>query len=150
MTRLKRTDSEDPDFIGLVRHLDADLAQRDGAEHAFYAQFNKIDKIRYVVVAYEDEKPVGCGAIKEYAPGTMEVKRMYVTPESRGKGIAGKILSELESWARELAYTTCVLETGKKQPEAIGLYQKHGYEVIPNYGQYAGVENSVCFKKEVK
>jgi len=150
MMYLIRTDSEDPDFINLVRHLDADLAERDGAEHAFYAQFNKIDKIRYAVVAYEDEKPVGCGAIKEYAPDAMEVKRMYVTPEKRGKGIAVKILSELENWARELAYTTCVLETGQKQPEAIGLYQKHGYEVIPNYGQYAGVENSVCFKKVVK
>ena len=150
MIYLKRTDSEDLDFINLVRHLDADLAERDGAEHAFYAQFNKIDKIRYVVLAYEGERPVGCGAIKEYTPDTMEVKRMYVAPECRGKGIAGNILSELESWAGELAYTTCVLETGKKQPEAIKLYQKHGYEVIPNYGQYAGIENSLCFKKDVQ
>lgn len=149
MIALKRTNSEDPDFIKLVWLLDADLARRDGEEHAFYAQFNKIDKIRYVVLAYEEEKAVGCGAIKEHGPDTMEVKRMYVAPESRGKGVAGRILTELESWATDLGYTACVLETGKKQPEAIALYQKYGYQVIDNYGQYTGVENSVCFRKQV-
>ena len=149
MIKLKRTDSAHQDFIALVRALDADLARRDGSDHSFYAQFNKIDKIKYVVVTYEDGKPVGCGAIKEFAPGIMEVKRMYTLPESRGKGIATKVLDELEKWAAALGYEKCVLETGKKQQEAIGLYQKNGYRVIPNYGQYAGVENSVCFEKEV-
>lgn len=147
MTHLKRTDSEDPGFIALVKLLDADLAIRDGEEHAFYAQYNKIDKIKHVVLAYENGKPMGCGAIKEFEPGTMEVKRMYVLPEGRNKGIASRVLAELENWARELAYTRCILETGLKQPEAIGLYRKNGYQQIPNYGQYAGVENSVCFEK---
>lgn len=147
MTHLKRTDSDDREFIALVKLLDADLAIRDGEEHAFYAQYNKIDKIKHVVLAYESGKPMGCGAIKEFAAGTMEVKRMYVLPEARNKGIASQVLSELESWARELAYTRCILETGLKQPEAISLYSKNGYQQIPNYGQYAGVENSVCFEK---
>lgn len=147
MAHLKRTDFEDPDFIALVKLLDADLAVRDGEEHAFYAQYNKIDKIKHVVLAYENGKPLGCGAIKEFEPSTMEVKRMYVLPEGRNKGIASQVLAELESWARELAYTRCILETGLKQPEAIGLYRKNGYQQIPNYGQYAGVENSVCFEK---
>ena len=149
MIQIIRTDSENPDFIKLVKYLDADLAERDGDEHSFYAQFNKINKIKYAVVAYEDGIPLGCGAIKEYDPGTMEVKRMYVAPDSRGKGIATKILVELESWASELQYTKCILETGKKQPEAIQLYRKNRYKVIPNYGQYAEVENSVCFEKEL-
>jgi putative acetyltransferase len=149
MIALKRTDSDDPDFVALVKLLDADLAIRDGEEHAFYAQYNKIDKIKYVVLAYEHEKPLGCGAIKEYEPGTTEVKRMYVSPEGRNKGIASQLLSELENWARELSYTRCILETGLKQPEAIGLYKKNGYQQIPNYGQYAGVENSVCFEKKL-
>lgn len=147
MLHLIRTNSDHKDFINLVRHLDAELAERDGAEHAFYAQFNKIDKIKYVVVAYEDEKPVGCGAIKEFEPGTMEVKRMFVFPQFRGKGIAGKVLAELERWAAELSFNRCILETGLKQPEAIALYRKSRYSRIPNYGQYAGVENSVCFEK---
>ncbi|HAP36175.1 MAG TPA: GNAT family N-acetyltransferase [Bacteroidetes bacterium] len=142
-----RTTSDNPDFIELVKLLDADLAIRDGDDHSFYAQFNTIDAIKYAVVAYEDELPLGCGAIKEYDADTMEVKRMYVLPESRNRGIAGTILSDLEQWANELSYKKCILETGKKQPEAIALYIKHGYRVIPNYGQYAGVENSLCFDK---
>ena len=147
MLKLIRTDSDNPDFIELVKYLDADLAKKDGNEHSFYAQFNKIDKIKHAVVAYENDKPVSCGAIKEYAPDSMEVKRMYTLPESRGKGVATQVLKELEIWASELGYEKCILETGKRQPEAIQLYKKNGYEIIPNYGQYAGVDNSVCFEK---
>ena len=147
MITVRRTDSDNPDFIALVKLLDADLAKRDGADHSFYAQFNTIDKIKHTVVAYDDNKPVGCGAIKEFDPAAMEVKRMYTLPESRGKGIASTVLSELEKWAAELSYKRCVLETGKRQPEAIELYKKSGYRIIQNYGQYAGIENSVCFEK---
>jgi GNAT superfamily N-acetyltransferase len=147
---LLRTDSSHPDFIALVRQLDADLAIRDGDEHAFYAQFNKIDMIKHALVAYnETNEPVGCGAIKPFAADTMEVKRMWVEPAFRGKGIASEILKELENWARELGYQRCVLETGKKQVEAMHLYPKNGYRVIPNYGQYIGIENSVCFEKRL-
>jgi GNAT superfamily N-acetyltransferase len=147
MIDIRRTSSDNQDFIELVKLLDADLAKRDGEDHSFYSQFNKIDKIKYVLVAYENNIPVGCGAIKEYGADTMEVKRMYVRPESRKKGIAARILSQLELWAGELSYTRCILETGKKQPEAIELYKKNGYQIIPNYGQYAGIENSLCFEK---
>ena len=147
MLQLQRTDSTDPDFVNLVRALDAELTERDGSEHAFYAQYNKLDKIRHVVVAYQDGEPVACGAIKEFAPGVMEVKRMYTQPEHRGKGIAALVLAELERWAAELGYQRCVLETGKRQPEALALYGKSGYKLIPNYGQYVGVDNSVCFEK---
>lgn len=147
MINIVRTDSGNQDFVQLVKYLDADLALRDGEDHSFYAQFNKIDKIKHVVVAYEEQNPVGCGAIKEFQPNAMEVKRMFVFPEHRAKGIATKVLAELERWAAELGYEKCVLETGKKQPEAITLYSRKGYKVIPNYGQYAGVENSVCFEK---
>jgi putative acetyltransferase len=149
MIKLIRTNSDNPDFVALVRLLDAYLAVQDGEEHSFYDQFNKIAKIKYVVVAYADEKPMGCGAIKEFKAGTMEVKRMYVSPEGRNQGIATSVLAELEKWAAELSYTRCVLETGKRQPEAIALYEKNGYRQIPNYGQYTGVENSVCFEKKL-
>src|SRR6187431_1281124 len=149
MITIRRIDSDNPDFIALVKLLDADLAIRDGADHSFYSQFNKIDKIKHAIVAYVNSEPLGCGAIKEYSSTTMEVKRMYTSPNSRGKGIATTILKELETWANELGYKTCMLETGKKQPEAIELYKKNGYKIIPNYGQYAGVENSVCFEKEI-
>jgi GNAT superfamily N-acetyltransferase len=150
MLKLVRTNSDDLDFIQLVKLLDADLAIRDGEETAFYSQFNKINSIRYVVVAYEHGKPLGCGAIKEFDKKTMEVKRMYVSPDGRKKGIATKILAELEQWARDLSCEKCILETGKRQPEAIALYVKNGYALMSsNYGQYAGVANSLCFEKKI-
>lgn len=147
MTNLVRTDSDNTDFQKLVVLLDDDLQIRDGAEHLFYTQFNKIDKIRHVIVAYENGAAVGCSALKEYSQSVAEIKRMFVKSERRGRGVAKSILCELESWAGELGFTECILETGFNQPEAIGLYQKCGYEIIPNYGQYEGVENSVCMKK---
>jgi putative acetyltransferase len=150
MIRLFRTDSGNKDFIRLVKELDADLAERDGEEHSFYSQFNKVDMIRHVVVAYQNNIAISCGAIKEYDPKTMEVKRMFTSPENRGKGFAGIILHELENWSREMNFEKCILETGKRQAEAIRLYKKSGYDIIPNYGQYAGIENSVCFKKDLK
>ncbi len=147
--RVVRTDSRDSDFIELVKLLDADLTERDGKDHSFYAQFNKIDNIQHVVVAFDGRKAVGCGAIKRYSEDTMEVKRMYTLPEYRGRGVAKRVLAELETWAGEMSFRKCILETGKKQPEAIGLYSTRGYKVIPNYGQYATIENSVCFEKDL-
>ena len=149
MIHLIRTNSGNPDFNGLVRLLDQDLQVRDGAEHAFYAQFNKVSAIRYAVVAYRGDESVGCGAFKEFTGELVEIKRIFVQPAHREQGIAQAILAELEQWAQELHYTGCVLETGKIQPEAIRLYQKVNYQVISNYGQYAGVENSVCMQKEI-
>lgn len=146
---LIRVDSSQADFRELVALLDKDLAVRDGDEHAFYAQFNKVDTIREVVVAYQNNNPVGCGAIKPFSTTQAEVKRMYVHPDSRKQGIAAQILNELENWATEIGFSACVLETGKKQPEAIALYQKAGYQIIPNYGQYIGVDNSVCMLKQL-
>ena len=149
MLKLIRTNSNNIDFIQLVNQLDKELTIRDGDEHDFYDQFNKIDNIKYVVVAYENEKPVSCGAIKEFDVLTMEVKRMFTQEDARGKGIASKVLYELEKWAAELGYQKCILETGVRQPEAIRLYTKSGYELIENYGQYKGVENSRCFEKHI-
>ena len=147
MEKLIKTNSENPDFIDLVKLLDKELQKRDGDEHSFYAQYNKIDKIKNVVVAYYNDVAVGCGAIKEHTNDTMEVKRMFVKDEYRSKGIATKVLIELENWTKELGFSKCILETGLKQPEAIRLYKKNNYKVIPNYGQYAGVDNSVCMEK---
>ncbi len=147
MINIIRTDAVNPDFIYLVRLLNADLSIRDGEDHGFYMQYNKLESIKYVLVADENGEAVGCGAIREYAPGIMEVKRMFTHPDHRSKGIARKILSELEDWTRELKYEKCILETGIKQPEAIQVYQRSGYAITENYGQYKGVVNSVCFEK---
>ncbi len=149
MTTFTRTDSTNTDFIALVLLLDADLKIRDGDEHGFYDQFNKIDMIKNVIVCYMDAIAIGCGAFKQYNKDKVEIKRMFVQPAYRGHGIGLKILNELELWAAELNYAECILETGKKQPEAISLYQKAGYDIIKNYGQYENVENSVCMLKSI-
>lgn len=149
MIELVRTDSTNHNFVELVSLLDADLHVRDGDDHSFYAQFNKINAIRHVVVAYDNQLAVGCGAIKAYSSDTLEVKRMFVLPEFRGQGIARIVLAELEQWAAELGYASLILETGKAQPEAITLYTKSGYQVIPNFGQYENIENSICMRKPV-
>ena len=149
MRSFLKTNSSHPHFIELVKLLDADLAERDGADHSFYAQFNKINMIQHVIVAYEGDVPVACGAFKFFEDACVEIKRMYVLPQHRNKGIAAELLHALELWAKEEGNKTTVLETGLKQPEAIRLYEKSGYTRIPNYGQYAGVENSVCMKKDI-
>lgn len=149
MTTFVKTDAQNEDFQSLVMLLDADLLIRDGEIHHFYAQFNKVAFIKNVIVAYADDEAVGCGAIKMYDNQTMEVKRMFVKESHRNKGLAAKILVELEAWTKELGYQKCILETGNNQPEAIRLYQKCNYYSIPNYGQYAGVETSFCFEKVI-
>jgi len=147
MGRIIRTNSSNPDFIKLVALLDADLALRDGEDNAFYAQFNGIDVLKQCVVYYDNEIAIGCGALKSFDTNAMEVKRMYVNPDTRGKGIASLLLLELEKWTKELGYKHCILETGLRQPEAIALYKKNNYTIITNYPPYEGIENSVCFRK---
>ena len=145
--RSQRTNSEHKDFIELVRHLDNELAERDGSDHQFYDQFNKLENIKHVVIVYDNDIPLGCGAIKQQNNKTTEIKRMYTSPESRGMGIASSILCELEIWAAELGYSKCILETSIRLPEAIALYKKNGYTSNPNYGQYAEISDSRCFEK---
>jgi len=149
MTTTIRTTSENIDFQNLVVLLDEVLRIKDGEDHDFYAQHNTLDKINHVVVCYQDDVAICCGAFKKLDSNTVEIKRMFVHPDYRGKGIASAVLKELEIWASESNYTNCVLETGKNNPEAIALYHKSGYELIPNYGQYENIATSVCLKKSI-
>ncbi|MDQ2753022.1 MAG: GNAT family N-acetyltransferase [Bacteroidota bacterium] len=150
MIILQRTDSSNPDFINLVKQLDALLAAIDGEDHLFYNALNTLGSIKHAVIVYADNNPVACGAMKDFNSTAMEVKRMFTLPEWRGRGLASQVLNELEIWTKELGYPTCILETGNRQPEAIALYQKCGYRRIANYGQYEGIENSVCFEKRLQ
>ena len=149
MTIFERTDSDNKDFQTLVNLLDVELAVRDGDEHAFYSQFNITGNMRNVVICYMNRIPVACGSFREHEKRIAEIKRMFVLPAFRGKGIGYKVLKELEIWAAELDYSECILETGKNQPEAISLYKKSGYSLIANYGPYQSVDNSVCLLKSI-
>jgi len=150
MITIVRTTSDNEDFGNLVIQLDAYLRVLDGDDHEFYAQFNKTNLLKNALICYDNDLAVGIGAYKEYDAETAEIKRMYTLPEHRGKGIAKAILTELELWAKEENYKVAILETGYLQKDAIGLYQKLGYKVIDNFGQYIGVENSVCMQKNIK
>jgi putative acetyltransferase len=148
-THIKRTNSANKDFINLVKKLDAYLKITDGDEHDFYNQFNHIDVLKEVVIFYAEEVAVGCGAIKKFDDTSVEVKRMFVASEKRGLGVAQKIIHELETWSKEFGYKKCVLETGIRQVEAVKFYKKCDYKIIPNYGQYKNMENSICFEKQL-
>ena len=147
MFLLQRTDSYNVYFRELVAMLDTFLAERDGKDHAFYAQFNKLDNIKNTIVCFDDNEAFGCGAFKQYDETTVEIKRMFVKPSYRAKGAATKVLQELEKWAIENNFSSAILETVKNQPEAVALYKKNGYTIIPNFGQYKNVENSICMHK---
>lgn len=143
-----RTNSQNPDFINLVKYLDAYLKITDGDDHDFYNQFNGIDIIKFVVVVYLNNIPVGCGALKHFNDTSIEVKRMFVAENSRGLRIAQAVLGELEKWAKELGYKKCILETGERQVSAVKLYHNSKYNLMStNYGQYENVDNSLCFEK---
>jgi len=148
--KLIRTTSENPDFRKMVNALDEDLNLRNGDIQRQYDQYNQIDKIKHAIVIYFEENPIGCGCFKRFDDKTVEIKRMFVFPEMRGKKLAAKMLQELETWAIEEGFTSSVLETGRRQVEAQRLYSLAGYSVTENYGQYVGMEDSICYRKELK
>ena len=144
---LTQTNQASKDFQQLVALLDAELAIRDGDDHAFYHQFNGIESLDHVIVAYDNGQAVGCGAFKARNKQQVEIKRMFVLTAARKKGYATAILKALETWAAEIGFNEAILETGKAQIEALSFYPKQGYDEISNFPPYIGVENSVCFKK---
>ena len=149
MIRIKRTNSNDKDFPGLVRELDKDLRSRYGAEQEEFDKFNKIENLETVIIAYSNNEPVGCGCFKKFDTDSVEVKRMFVVPGHQRKGVGASILNELEKWADETGHRSMVLETGTRQLEAIDFYKKLGYQIIPNFSPYIGNVMSICMKKEL-
>lgn len=147
---LLRTTSENADFRRMVNALDEDLVLRNGETQKLYHQYNKIDHINHAVVVYAGNQPIGCGCFKRFDDVTVEVKRMFILPEMRGKQLAGQLLQQLETWAIEEGFTTAILETGVRQVEAIRLYTRSGYHLTENYGQYIGMEDSICYRKVLK
>jgi len=148
--KFKRTTSDDPDFRKLINALDEDLYQRNGEAQLKYRQYNHVDMIKNVVVVYVDGNAVGCGAFKKFDSESVEIKRMFVYPEMRGRQLAARMLQELETWAIEEGNIAAVLETGERQVEAVRLYTIAGYSLTENYGQYVGMEESICYRKVLK
>jgi GNAT superfamily N-acetyltransferase len=149
MITVKRTNPEDKDFQRLVEMLDTYLDEIGREAHCICEPSGKTDAVQFVIVAYSANEPVGCGAIREYSSDTVEIRRMFVLENQRQKGVASMILDELEKWAKELGFNTCILETSDKLPEAVNLYRKKAYSGIGNYRPYECLGSSVCFSKDI-
>jgi len=147
--KILRTDQNNKEFKKLVVELNKELEIIDGPYHTFYSQFNGIETLKQVVIVYEKDKAIGCGGFKFIQENVVEIKRMFVLPSQRKKGIAGFVLKEIEAWAKELGCLKCILETGKNLPNAVNLYTKNRYLRIPNYEPYVDIDNSLCFEKHL-
>lgn len=147
--KIERVSSTNKYFIELIRKLDVELHNRYSSQQFTYDKHNLIDPINTAIIGCIDDRPVACGCFKIVDDRTVEIKRMYVVDDLRRKGLSKRVLQALENWSAELGYSTAILETGKGQPEAIGLYKKCGYEIIDNYGPYKNLDNSICMKKAI-
>lgn len=147
-----RTDGKNEDFIENCRLLDMDLDRRVGKQikREKYEKFNQLDEIREAIVVYDDGKPVGGGAIRRYDDETVELKRVFVHNEYQGQGIGSRLVSLLIEWAAQLGYRRMILETGELLVESCAVYRKLGFTVIPNYGPYADMPESLCMAKTIQ
>jgi putative acetyltransferase len=107
------------------------------------------DIVAFFVALSDDGEPLGCGGLRQLNDSEGEVKRMFVTPSSRGTGTAAAILAQLETSARDRGWIRLLLETGDQQPDAIRFYTREGYERVPNFSYYVGLDTSLCFAKEL-
>lgn len=146
-----RTTSDDPKFLELVEELTAFTLEMDGEElHAQLSKHNTVDSISYAVVVLEDDTPIGCGGLRPYSDSEIEVKRVFVRPQARRSGAAVALMSELESWARELGFEKVILETSIEFHPALALYKSLGYIQTEKYDPYKNVHLSICFAKTLQ
>lgn len=148
----KHTDGSNTDFVALCHELDAYLNHIVGGEEnrAQYIPYNSLDDDVYdAFVAYDCDQAVGCAAIKRYDDESAEVKRVFIREEYRGQKISKELMKLLEQTAKEQGYSCLLLESGEILVEAMALYRKTGFTVIPNYGPYVDMPESVCMKKEL-
>lgn len=149
--RFEYTDTVSPDFILLCGELDLSLNAQVGGEknRSEYIQYNQLMDIKDVIVAYDNDIPVGCASFKQFDEECAEVKRVFLREDYRGMGISKKLMELIETYAKEKGFQYLIVETGKPMTTAINLYQSIGFQTIPNYGQYKDMEESVCMRKQI-
>lgn len=150
MPEFIRTTSDNPDFQNLTSELDDELCRIYNTNKEDYEEYNRITGLPTVVLAYENNIAIACGCFKQFDAHRLELKRMFVKPGFRGRGIASMMVDELEKWGKELGYGTMILETGKGQPDAIALYRKLGYTDVPHFGEFPEESRSVCLGKKIQ
>jgi GNAT superfamily N-acetyltransferase len=149
---IKYTDGEDKDFVLLCQMLDENLNEMVGGftQRKQYDQYNKPDHIHDVFLLYDQGIPAACASYKFYEEGVAEVKRVFVRKDYRGRGLSKLLMEQVEKKAKEQGYRSLILETGRPLKEAVGLYEKIGYRIIENYGQYKDMPLSVCMRKDLE
>ena len=145
------TDGRNDDFVMLCHKLDEYLNEIVGGEkqRKEYVQYNALEDIHDVILIYDDKRPIACAGFKLYDGDIAEVKRVFLTTEYRGKGISKQLMSALEDKAKRKGYSSLILETGRPLTSAMGLYQKIGYRIVDNYGQYKDMRESICMRKDI-
>lgn len=152
LIEFKRTDGKNKDFVENCRLLDMDLDRRVGKKikREKYEKYNQLDEIQEAIVVYNDNKAVGGGAIRRYNNEDIELKRVFVHTKYQGQGIGTKLVSLLIEWDAELGYKRIILETGELLEESCYVYKKLGFKVIPNYGPYVDMPESLCMARDLK
>ena len=148
--RLERVSFSDDAAVALAGDLESELlGQYDGVPGSGGLPAPEIFEPPRgcFLIGFLDARPVACGGVSRYDDRTCELRRMYVVPEFRGRGLSRRLLRALEDNARSLGYARLRLETGNLQVAAIGLYEASDYERIERYGPFAADERSVCFEK---
>lgn len=145
------TDGSDPDFAMLCAKLDHALNEIVGGQcqRSQYDQYNQRDSIHDVIVVSLKGELVACGAFKRFDEEHAELKRIYVDQTHRNMGLGGEVIRRLEAKAKMSGYRWCVLETGRLLEAAQHMYKKAGYKIIPNYGQYENMKESVCMERKI-
>lgn len=143
---LRQVDPNNKDFIRLCSELDSflDIAIGGESKRDKYKKFNHPDTMDYIIVAYDKEEAVGCGALRKYSDTDVEVKRVFVRESFRGQNLGGRLLEQLISYAEESGYKRLILETGSFLQASLRLYFRYGFERIENYGAYKNMEESLC------
>jgi putative acetyltransferase len=147
-----RADILSPVAQDLIGSLNAEMTARYPEEGATFFRLDAEEVTEgqgAFLIAYLDTRPVGCGAVRRIGDGVGEIKRMYVSPEARGRGVGRAVLVALEAEARQLGLKRLLLETGSRQAEALALYRRAGFSPIPPFGEYVGSPLSVCLAKDL-
>ena len=147
--KIKQVSYTNQDLHHLVCQLDDFFLQSWGKQIAeSYQSFHTLSQMIYCCVGYQQEA-IGCGCLKEVDNQTIEIKRMFVLPQYRRHGYASQILHHLESIALQKGYHYSVLETGKEMFDNIQFYEKCGYHIVENYGEFIGDPICICMKKDL-
>lgn len=149
--KYKYTNGKDQDFVYLCSELDNNLNEIVGGfdNRSQYVEHNRLGDIHDVYIAYDGYTPIGCASFKKFDEGIVEAKRVYLSKEYRGQGIAQHLMELVEQKAAEQGFHTMILETGRRMKVANAFYEKLGYNIIPNFGVYEGMEASICFGKNI-